>query len=408
LDFFTKLLAVFLIANLVSADKAFAEGVYRIYFDADQTVGANSADAMFLGAQAAFARNDYRLGQRKVEFVRLNHRGNPKRSWLNISKSLADENSLAVFGGVHSPPYITFREQINEAGVVLLLPWSAGAPITRAKGPENSIFRVSVDDAKAGTFLARQVLASADCISVVFMIWDSGWGRSNLPRLEQAFADADREKPKAFMFDTGLGDAGARAIVENVAAEKADCAIIVGNLPEEAKLLNELHSAGTQIRIFSHWGILLGDFVGLVPAQVRNFLDFQFIQTCALQREKEGNEVLKQLMKTPPTKELEGKTSLADIPSAVGFVNAFDMAKILIEAGRSLPAEGDIRHHRRSLITALENLDTPVDGILKRHERPFASYSPEAPDAHEALDQSDLCMARFSNDDHVMIASTSN
>lgn len=127
-----------------------ADDVYRIYFDADQTSGANSADAIFLGAKAAFAQNGNKLGGRDVELVRLDHRGNSKRSWLNLNKYLKDDNALAVFGGVHSPPYLSHLDKINESGAVLLLPWSAAAPLTRGSETQNGIFRLSVDDAKAG------------------------------------------------------------------------------------------------------------------------------------------------------------------------------------------------------------------------------------------------------------------
>ncbi|QDG76387.1 hypothetical protein FJ695_11175 [Labrenzia sp. PHM005] len=399
-----KLFVFFVFLASAMMVEAKAEGTYRIYFDADQVLGASSADAIYQGVDAAFAQAGHKLGKRAVEFVRLNHRGNPKRSWLNLTKALADENSLAVIGGVHSPPYITYRDKINASGVVLLLPWSAGAPITRAIGDRNSIFRVSVDDSKAGAFLAEQVLATEACKSVVFLVWNSGWGRSNLPHLEKAFSATGRDVPQHFLFDTGLGESGAQVIVDNVQKLNADCMIIVGNLAEEALLLNELHASGVKIQVFSHWGILLGDFVDRVPAEVRNYLDFQFIQTCALQQEAAGNPVLKDIFETPPIAALEGKSELSDIPSAVGFANAYDLASLLIEAGQALPEEGGIGQHRQQLVQALQGLEQPVDGILKRYVRPFSKYSPDNPDAHEALGREDLCMARFTDDNRVAIA----
>lgn len=388
--------------------QAVSDDVFRIYFDADQTAGASSANAIFTGVKAAFAKNDNRLGQRSVEFVRFDHRGNPKRSWVNLKKAIADENALAVVGGVHSPPYIKYRDQINEAGLVLLLPWSAGSPITRAKDDRNSIFRVSVDDSKAGAFLAKQVLAAEECKTVVFLIWYSGWGRSNLPKLENTFRDAGREIPQHFMFETGLGKAGAREIAFDVADTNADCAIVVANLLEEAQILNELHAADVKLRVFSHWGILLGDFVGMVPSEVRNFLDFQFIQTCALQKEAQGNAVLQALFSDPPIKELEGKSRLSDISSAVGFVNGYDLASILIMAGEKLTEPNDISSQREALVKALQTIDQPVEGILKRYINPFTPYSTANPDAHEALGREDLCMARFTDDGRVTMTQSVN
>lgn len=261
---------------------------------------------------------------------------------------------------------------------------------------------------KRGGGLAGKALNDPECTSVVFMIWNSGWGRSNLPRLEKAFVDAGREAPDVFMFDTGLGDAGARAIAGEVAGKEPDCAIFVANLGEEARLLNALHASGTKLRVYSHWGILLGDFTGMVPHEVREYLDFQFIQTCALQQEKRGSRVLQTLFKSPPVAELSEVEKLSDIPSAVGFVNAYDLAQVLIAAAETLPGDADILRQRENLKNALETLKDPVDGILKQYSAPFARYSADNPDAHEALGQDDLCMARFASDDRPFISSTTN
>ncbi len=399
-------LAQLLSVLFYSAENAYAEDVYTIYFDADQTAGASSADAMYLGAKAAFAQNGNRLGSRSVDLVRLNHRGNPKRSWVNLNKAMKDETGLAVIGGVHSPPYITYRDKINEAGMVLLLPWSAGAPITRATSEQNSIFRVSVDDAKAGGFLASQVLADPACSNVVFLIWDSGWGRSNQPRLENAFTAAGRPVPPSFMFNTGLGSAEARVIVADIAKEQPDCAIIVGNMIEEATLLNELHAGDVPMKVYSHWGILLGDFAGKVPAEVRNRFEFKFVQTCALEREADGNSVLDHLFSNPPIPEIENVSTLADIPSAVGFVNAYDMVTLLIAAAKDLPNDGEITSHRKALARSLQGLNEPSEGILKLYDSPFAKYTPDMPDAHEALGAEDLCMARFDDQGRVVSANS--
>jgi len=47
-------------------------------------------------------------------------------------------------------PYIKNRGLINKNNIPLLVPWAAGGPITRYPQSDNWVFRLSIDDSKAG------------------------------------------------------------------------------------------------------------------------------------------------------------------------------------------------------------------------------------------------------------------
>ncbi|NRA59878.1 MAG: hypothetical protein HRU25_02995 [Psychrobium sp.] len=55
-----------------------------------------------------------------------------------------------------------------------MVPWAAAGPITRSKQAENRIFRFSIDDAKAGHFIAKQAIAQG-FKRPYLLLEDTGW-----------------------------------------------------------------------------------------------------------------------------------------------------------------------------------------------------------------------------------------
>ena len=80
-----------------------------------------------------------------------------------MKEFIKDEKALFVLGGLHSPPYIKNRSFINENKIPLLLPWSAGGPITRYPNGDNWVFRLSIDDTKAGIRISEFALKNFSC-----------------------------------------------------------------------------------------------------------------------------------------------------------------------------------------------------------------------------------------------------
>jgi len=126
------------------------EKVLYIYQDADLSHHSESSEAIQKGIEVAFNEIDNLIDGYKVEFKYLDHRGNVIRSKRNYQQFIADANALAIYSGIHSPPLIKNRSFINENQALTLVPWAAGGPITRYPSKENWVFRLSVDDTKAG------------------------------------------------------------------------------------------------------------------------------------------------------------------------------------------------------------------------------------------------------------------
>ena len=372
----------------------------ELYVDADYSINAAAAQSIQMGFQTALSQVDNRLGGLDVRLVPMDHRGNTKRSHRTMQNFLRSDNALAMIGGIHSPPYLSYKDYINANRILTLLPWSAAGPVTRASdGAENWIFRLSVDDTLSGEYLVRESVDRKGCSRVTLLLLDTGWGRANHKMLTNALARRNMTAVSVQFFSAAIGKASAKSLAQEVRQKRPDCAILLSNWDNGSQIVNTLHAESVDVRIFSHWGIMGGQFARNVPHNVRSDFGLSLLQTCWLRREKENNPVLITALQDLAF----DADSLAQLPAPTGFVHGYDLARVLIQAAAQvtdLPEwqGGDITQRRRVLRSALIDLKTPVDGILNRYDPPFRPYSRTQQDGHEALGADDLCMARFRED----------
>jgi len=149
------------ITFLASSSPVFSQQFpLKIYIDADRTGAAESGISIEQGVRAGLASYGNQLNGRDVEVVIRDHQGSTPRSKRHLNEFLKDKDALLVVSGLHSPPLLANRDFINENKILTLDPWTAAGPITRPLTEENWIFRLSVDDTKAGESYAATVRKS--------------------------------------------------------------------------------------------------------------------------------------------------------------------------------------------------------------------------------------------------------
>jgi len=394
-----RLFAIISILALVAGPLQAGKETLRIYIDADFTTSYEVGGAIALGIRTALREVDFTIAGASIQIVDKNHKGNTDRSIRNLESFLSDTQALAVFGGMHSPPYLEYKNRMNEAGLLTLLPWSAAGPITRASpGTENWIFRLSVDDSKAGRFLVDQAIEKRACKRIALLLMDTGWGRVNQQTMLRVLAERGEKPAYVNLFPATIGEPAAKKIVSEVREANADCAILLAQATEATYFSQALYDQEHPIKLLSHWAILGAQYPQMVNNEIRQYIGLQVLQSCGLRIESEGSDTLKRALHNIGG----GVESLSEISAPAGFVHGYDLARVFIsateQAAKSKQWSQGIEGKRAALKTALETLKVPVEGILKVYESPFSSYSDQNMDAHEALGADDLCMATFSAD----------
>lgn len=378
-----------------------------IYHDADYSIHAESARSMSMGFKTALAEVNNKIQGYEVKLVTRDHRGNSKRSLYHMQQFLDDPTALFVLGGLHSPPYIQNRDFINQEGVLLLVPWAAGGPITRYAGDTNWVFRLSIDDTRAGYRIAEYAIADKSCKNPHLLLEETPWGKSNFKTLSSAVMQQLNQQPGVTWFRWNTKANSARILLREAQQKGADCLLFVGNSIEGEEFARAMASleADQRLPIISHWGITGGDFHVKVDPDLRRNLDLHFIQTCFSFMSPRQTALSRQVLQRTKTL-FPGKVEHpGDITAPPGFIHAYDLGRIVIAALEQVELTGDVTADRAALRDALEQLQRPVEGLVKTYRQPFSPWSPAQDDAHEALGLEDFCMARFDEQNRIIVDS---
>ncbi len=377
----------------------------HIYLDADLTHATASSRSIEQGIRTALSESVGRSGRYVIQLMKTDHRGNSRRSLNNLKTILKDPKALAVYGGLHSPPLLANLSFINKKRLLHLIPWAAAGPITRYPGKENWVFRLSIDDTKAGEVLIRHAVEARGRRYPALLLEETGWGKSNARTMTRALQQRGIRHAGIHWFRWGCRAQTAKVLLRKILNAGADCVILVANAPEGkvlAKAMAELGSPN-QIPLYSHWGITGGNFVETVTPDIREKLDLEFIQThfsfLSTPLSPMGRAVLEQAARLFPDEISEG----GDIRAPAGFIHAYDLTKLLMAALAQAGPGDDITTVRARVRQALEHLESPVPGLIKTYTRPFSSVDPDNPDAHEALSIDDFTMGRYDRRDRIVL-----
>jgi len=394
---------LFIIIFSLTITQVHAEKIYNIYLDADFTGTKASSLSIEQGIETALSEINHQLFDYQFKVIKKNHRGNSLRSKRNLESYLKDPDALLVFSGLHSPPLLANKDFINKNRILLLDPWAAAGPITRSNTEENWIFRLSIDDQKAGYIISDNALLEG-FKKPYLLLEDTGWGKSNEKTMTRALAKKGFKPNGVKWFNWGLGLNNAKLSLRDIASSGADVIFFVGNAPEGkifAKAMSELNKS-KQLPIRSHWGITGGDFANIINKEIRQSLDLQFIQTSFSFNSTVLTEHSLAVFESAKTQFPELSTP-KDIKAQTGFIHAYDLTKLLIASIKQAGLSGNKDKDKNAIHQALESLNTPIKGLIKTYNKPFSAYDKKNNNAHEALTYSDYVMAYYDTDNQVIL-----
>jgi branched-chain amino acid transport system substrate-binding protein len=348
--------------------------------------------------------NNEILGHR-IELMPLDHRSNVIRSQRNYETYLADPNALAMFSGLHSVPLIRNRTFINKNKALTFVPWAAAGPITRYPSPENWVFRVSLDDMRSGYRIVDYAIEAKDCTTPILMLESTPWGDSNLKTMGNRLQQRGIIEYSVERFGFGLQESAANILIARARKNKSDCLILVANSAEGLAIARALTNIPEEERIpvISHWGIIGGNFFKIFGIKDFDPIDLSFIQTCFSFNQASLNS-FQQSVLDRAIYLFNDVDEAADIKASVGFIHGYDGTRILLEAIRQVSLTGNIATDKNNVRLALENLNKPVEGLIKTYDHPFSAYDEETnPNGHEALGPDSYCMARYDSQGDILL-----
>jgi branched-chain amino acid transport system substrate-binding protein len=343
---------------------------------------AQSGEAITRGLQLAIDEINAKgglLGGRMLQLVQRDDESSPPKG-LIAARELISDNVAAIFGGLDSPVSLAMLPALNKGKRIYMGVWAAATAITQNGADPNYAFRVSAVDTLVDVRLLKFAHQKFDSKKAGLMLLNNPWGQSN----EKGLIAASKADPSIEIVGVEKyepDDVDMVAQLERLKGAGADSLILVANAQPGAQVMKSRERMGWTVPVISHWGISGGRFPELAGPTAGQA---DFVQTYSFfgKQGPVGQRVLAELEKKYP--EIKGPE---DVFSPVGTANAYDAMHLLaLGIAQAGSTDGD------AIRSALEELKTQYEGLIKTYATPFTSSN------HDALGPDDYIMVHYADD----------
>ncbi|WP_232061962.1 ABC transporter substrate-binding protein [Variovorax sp. PBS-H4] len=365
-----------LAAGLVAAAAASAQVKVGYNGDLSASPSAQSGQAAVLGMEAAIA--DINAGGgllgKKLELVTRDDTSAPPKSIQNMSELIDSEKVAAVFGPTNSGNAMAWKHIANQKKVPVIGNVSSGTDITKPMSPgaDNFMFRVSMVDREQIAALMAYVKKNAEKSKVVgAMVETTGYGQGGLKDIEEIAKLQDIKIAAIEKF--GVGDTDMTSQLSKMKAANVDTVVVWAQGTPIAQLVRSMEKINYFPLVLSSWAadnITFYDAAGKTLAEKPIFMRTVSESKTPVQQKLYDRVGSK--LKAPGSFSfaLHGYDSVMLYAAAVKQANTFDGNAVRL---------------------ALEDLKTPVQGLLKTYDKPFSKTK------HEALTAQDLVWIRWND-----------
>ena len=342
--------------------------------DLSASPSAQSGQAAVLGMEAAISDINAAGGVlgKKLSLVVRDDVSQPPKSIQNMSDLIDNEKVVAVFGPTNSGNAMAWKHIANQKKIPVLGNVGSGTDITKPMSPgaDNYMFRVSMVDREQVAALMAYVKKNAATSKVVgLMAETTGYGQGGLKDMEE-IATLQGIKPAATE-RFGVGDTDMTSQLSKMKAAGVDTVVVWAQGTPIAQLIRSMEKINYFPLTLTSWAadnITFYDAAGKTLAEKPLFM-----RTVSETRSPAQQKLFDRIgtkLKAP------GSFSFA--------LHGYDSVLILAQAMKQANStEGN------AVRLALEDLKTPVQGVLKTYDKPFNKTH------HEALTAKDFVWIRW-------------
>ncbi len=363
-----------LAASIVAAAAASAQVKIGYNGDLSASPSAQSGQAAVLGMEAAVADINAAGGVlgKKLELVTRDDTSAPPKSIQNMSELIDSEKVAAVFGPTNSGNAMAWKHIANQKKVPVIGNVSSGTDITKPMSPgaDNFMFRVSMVDREQVAALMAYVKKNVGKSKVVgLMVETTGYGQGGLKDMEEIAKLQDIKIAATEKF--GVGDTDMTSQLSKMKSAGVDTVVVWAQGTPIAQLVRSMEKISYFPLVLTSWAadnITFYDAAGKTLAEKPIFM--RTVSETRTPAQQKLFERVGPKLKAPGSFSfaLHGYDSVLLYAAAVKQANSFDGNAVRL---------------------ALEDLKTPVQGVLKTYDKPFSKTT------HEALTAKDLVWIRW-------------
>lgn len=342
--------------------------------DLSASPSAQSGQAAVLGMEAAIADINAAGGVlgRKLALVTRDDTSAPPKSIQNMSDLIDNEKVAAVFGPTNSGNAMAWKHIANQKKIPVLGNVGSGTDITKPMSPgaDNYMFRVSmVDREQVAALMAYVKKNTAQTKVVGLMAETTGYGQGGLKDMEEIAKLQDIKIAATERF--GVGDTDMTSQLSKMKSANVDTVVVWAQGTPIAQLVRSMEKINYFPLVLTSWAadnITFYDAAGKTLAEKPLFM-----RTVSETR-------------TPAQQKLFDRIgSKLKAPGSFSFaLHGYDSVMLYAEAVKQANSTDG-----SAVRLALEDLKTPVQGVLKGYNKPFSKTN------HEALTAKDLVWIRW-------------
>ena len=341
--------------------------------DLSASPSAQSGQAAVIGMEAAIADINAAGGVlgRKLTLITRDDVSAPPKSIQNMSELVDNEKVMAVFGPTNSGNAMAWKHIANQKKIPVLGNVGSGTDITKPMSPgaDKYMFRVSMVDREQVAALMAYVKKNTSSKVVGLMAETTGYGQGGLKDMQE-IAEVQGIKPAATE-RFGVGDTDMTSQLSKMKAAGVDTVVVWAQGTPIAQLVRSMEKINYFPLTLTSWAadnITFYDAAGKALAEKPLFM-----RTVSETR-------------TPTQQKLYDRIgSKLKAPGSFSFaLHGYDSVLLYAEAVKQAKTtEGS------AVRLALEDLKTPVQGVLKNYDKPFTKTN------HDALTAKDLVWIRW-------------
>jgi branched-chain amino acid transport system substrate-binding protein len=341
--------------------------------DLSASPSAQSGQAAVLGMQAAIDDINAAGGVlgKKLTLVVRDDTSQPPKSIQNMSDLIDNEKVVAVFGPTNSGNAMAWKHIPNQKKIPVIGNVGSGTDITKpmSAGADNYMFRVSMVDREQVAALMAYVKKNPASKVVGLMAETTGYGQGGLKDMQE-IAALQGIKPAAIE-RFGVGDTDMTSQLNKMKAAGVDTIVVWAQGTPIAQLVRSMEKINYFPATLSSWA---ADNVTFYDAAGKTLAEKPlFMRTVSESR-------------TPAQQKLFDRVGgKLKAPSSFSFsLHGYDSMLLLSQAIKQAgTTEG------AAVKSALEDLKTPVNGLLKTYDKPFSKTQ------HEALTAKDFVWIKW-------------
>lgn len=371
----TLLAAAAFAAFTAGASNAMAQDI-KVGYNGDLSASpsAQSGQAAVLGMEAAIADINAAGGVlgKKLALVTRDDVSAPPKSIQNMSDLIDNEKVVAVFGPTNSGNAMAWKHIANQKKIPVLGNVGSGTDITKPMSPgaDNYMFRVSmVDREQVAALMAYVKKNTAGSKVVGLMAETTGYGQGGLKDMEEIAKLQDIKIAATERF--GVGDTDMTSQLSKMKAANVDTVVVWAQGTPIAQLVRSMEKINYFPLTLTSWA---ADNITFYDAAGKQLAEKPiFMRTVSETR-------------TPAQQKLFDRIGAKlKAPGSFSFaLHGYDSMQLLAQAMKQANSTDGA-----AVRAALEDLKTPVQGVLKTYDKPFSKTN------HEALTAKDLVWIRW-------------